>query len=357
MIKTYYFFYIFSCFFLKSNKRSDNKKSLFEYDSASDTPNLINVKRIDSFKRNNSISSYSPPLNTKTVSSKPPIDKRSYKMQTQKPAMQGWLYKQKQSSSSSSVSNTTNINNNNNTSQLKSINRPIKWKKYWCVLMKDYITFYKHIDDKIPKDFLLLKDFEIKEGSKKNGFILTDNIKQISQEFYSEHNDEYNEWYQALVDLRNRLNGEPITSLSNTSLSSSSGYDTLGLNSSLNRDDLSSVSSLPTSSSFGRKNNNLQFQLSTIIDMIDDSANLEDKQSNHQQNISPTLNSNLQNQQQSYSSSRESSPDMSNTNSKMHSRDGSPILNYRKYYILLHYNEVYFYYDSICSFLPFISFL
>jgi len=232
-------------------------------------------------------------------------------MQTQKPAMQGWLYKQKQSSSSSSVSNTTNINNNNNnnTSQLKSINRPIKWKKYWCVLMKDYITFYKHIDDKIPKDFLLLKDFEIKEGSKKNGFILTDNIKQISQEFYSEHNDEYNEWYQALVDLRNRLNGEPITSLSNTSLSSSSGYDTLGLNSSLNRDDLSSVSSLPTSSSFGRKNNNLQFQLSTIIDMIDDSANLEDKQSNHQQNISPTLNSNLQNQQQSYSSSRESSPE------------------------------------------------
>jgi hypothetical protein len=52
-----------------------------------DTPNLINVKRLDSFKRDQTSSNDSP----KTVSSKPPIDKRSYKLQIQKPAMQGYI--------------------------------------------------------------------------------------------------------------------------------------------------------------------------------------------------------------------------------------------------------------------------
>lgn len=320
----------------KSNKRWDSsKKNSFEYETTPDTPNLINVKRIDSFKRNDPqmLSNYSPNLSIKTVSSKPPIDKRSYKMQTQKPAMQGWLYKQRQSSSSMSSGTNSPINNNNpqNTLMRNQLNRPIKWKKYWCVLMKDYITFYKQSDDKTPKDFLLLKDFEIKEGSKKHGFILTDNLKQISHEFYSEQMDEYNEWYQALIDLRNRLNGEPSTSLSSTSLSSSSGYDTLGLNTSSNRDDFSSAASLPDSSTFSRKNN-LQLKLSTIIDMNDDSVNYQsnsnDKTSN--QYSPPSLGTlQQQHQQQSFSSSRESSPDISNSNSKLHSRDSSPGLNYR----------------------------
>lgn len=291
------------------------------------------------------MANYSP----KTVSSKPPIDKRSYKLQS-KPAMSGWLYKQKHSSSSSSSSSSTSTNSSNSTNAGSSnsqntliknqLNRPIKWKKYWCVLVKDYITFYKQAEDKTPKDFLLLKDFEIKEGSKKYGFIIVDNIKQTSHEFYADQVD-YNEWYQALVDLRNRLVGEPITSLSNTSLSSSSGYDTLNLNSSLTRDDLTSVSShsLPASSTCNRKNN-LQLQLSTIIDTIDDSNsstlnsnNLitsNEKHSQSQQHSSPTLMQ-QQHQQQSYSSSRESSPDISNSNSKLHSRDSSPGLSYRKY--------------------------
>ena len=195
-------------------RKSENKKSSFEFDTAADTPNLINVKRLDSFasKRNGGggDQNNSPTLSvsTKTVSSKPPIDKplRSYKLQTQKPAMQSWLYKQKQPSSSTpgnaSSSGTTAM-----PPPIHSFNRPIKWKKYWCVLQKDYITFYKHIDDKIPKDFLLLKDFEIKDGSKKYGFVIIDNIKQVSHEFYAEQSDEYTEWNQALIDLCNRLNG------------------------------------------------------------------------------------------------------------------------------------------------------
>jgi hypothetical protein len=189
--------------------------------------------------------------------------------------------------------------------------------------MKDYITFYKQIDDKIPKDFLLLKDFEIKEGSKKYGFILLDNMKQVSHEFYAEQADEFNEWNQALTELRNRLNGEPINSLSNTSLSSSSGYDTLGLNSSINNNDLSSVSSFSPHSLPTNRKNNLQLQLSTIIDLIDDSSSSfsNNNENKTQQHSSPTL---AQHQQQSYSSSRESSPDPSNCNSKLQSRDSSP---------------------------------
>ena len=120
-----------------------------------------------------------------------------------------------------------------------------------------------------------------------------------------------------------KIKGEPINSISNTSLSSSSGYDTLtgGLNSSINKDDLSSVSSFSPHLLANNRKNNLQLQLSTIIDLIDDSSssfnNNETRQQHHQQQ-------HHNQQQQQAHSSRESSPDASNYNSKLQSRDSSP---------------------------------
>ncbi len=142
-----------------------------------------------------------------------------------------------------------------------------------------------------------------------------------------------------LTDLRTKLVGgcnESLTSTSSTSLSS--GYDTGCLSSDAS---LSSAASCqtPGASSFNRRNN-LQLQLSTIID--DDSLNssLQKQQQtglktsgqlvspNVSASTSPTLIANLQ--QQCHSSSRESSPEYSNSNSKVASRDSSPGLNYRK---------------------------
>jgi hypothetical protein len=144
-----------------------------------------------------------------------------------------------------------------------------------------------------------------------------------------------------LTDLRTKLVGgcnESLTSTSSTSLSS--GYDTACLSSDAS---LSSAASCqtPGASSFNRRNN-LQLQLSTIID--DDSLNSSLQKQQQQQtglktsgqlvspnvsaSTSPTLIANLQ--QQCHSSSRESSPEYSNSNSKVASRDSSPGLNYRK---------------------------
>ena len=148
---------------------------------------------------------------------------------------------------------------------------------------------------------------------KKLGFCLIEKAKQSVYEFYAEQSDEYNEWYQALSDAHTRLIGEPLTSLSSTSLSSSSGYETIGglslLSNLNNRDDLSigsssstnsSFQSQPSSTTFNRKNN-LQLQLSTIIDANDDPLNASFKNADKKAasptlstNASPTLINNLQ---------------------------------------------------------------
>lgn len=370
---------------LFTNKRWDlvnSSKNSFESLDSPSTPSLIGVKKIDSIKRtnsktsNNSSSSINEcgisrttrtdeqtnsPSIVKTVSSKPPIDKNkeTYKMKTQKPTMQGWLFKKKPVSSSSTNSssnllmNNTNMNgsitsNTSTSSSTNSINKSLirnhlnrtnKWKKYWCVLTKDYITFYKNPDEKVPKDFLLLKDFEMTKeiNLKKFVFILFDKSKQTTHEFYTDQNEEFIEWYTALNELLSKLLGsESMISSSFTSLSSSSGYDTTGgvsssshhANDSISSNSSSQSQSLPTSTTLNRKNN-LQLQLSTIID--DDSLNnsFQNTASKNSQLsspiVSPTLMANLN---QQYTSSRESSPDFSNSNSKVASRDSSPGLNY-----------------------------
>lgn len=116
------------------------------------------------------------------------------------------------------------------------------------------------------------------------------------------------------------VGGDSIPSMS-SSLSSSSGYDTLGFQ----NDTLSSISSTPTSNTFNRRNN-LQLQLSTIIDNNNDQLNCNMLKKNNQQQASPTLGNF---QLQYNNSSRESSPDYSNNNSKVVSRDSSPGLSYR----------------------------
>lgn len=183
----------------------------------------------------------------------------------------------------------------------------------------------------MPKDFLLLKDFEISKeivsSKSKCGLVLVDKIKQITHQFYTDQGeDELNEWFQALNELYAKLvgGGESATSISTTSLSS--GYETNQSNTQLAQD---ISQSLPTSSTFSRKNN-LQLHLSTIID--DDSLNnsLQKGATGAKNNqlaspaMSPTLIAMYNN------SSRESSPDFSNSNSKVASRDSSPGLNYCK---------------------------
>jgi hypothetical protein len=260
---------------------SSLSKRHLETDSA-DTPSLINIKRIDDNYDNSK------------VSSKPPLNKRAYKISL-KPTMQGWLYIKKYTNNlSGSNSNLTKINQN-----------PAKWKHYWCVFVKDYITFYKYQDDKTPKDYLLLKDFNIiKNEKRKNGFILFDKIKQIEHEFYAETTEQFKEWYQCLADLRSRIANNEM-SQSSTSLASS--FDNSNLDSNL----CQSVSSM---SSLSRKNN-LNLNLGTI----QDSANADD--------LSGSMSS-LQHSPpvQKVESSRESSPGYSNKPS----RDSSPSLQYRK---------------------------
>ncbi|CAF0808641.1 unnamed protein product [Brachionus calyciflorus] len=260
-----------------------------------DTPNLINIKRLeDSYQSENS-----------KVSSKPPLNKRVYKISL-KPIMQGWLYIKKQSNNpSGSNSNLTKINSN------------YKWKHYWCVFVKDYITFYKYQDDKTPKDYLLLKDFTLSKSEKrKNGFLLYDNKKQIEHEFYAETTELFKDWYQYLSDFKVKSND--ALSLSQSSISLGSSFEMSNL------DSLSQQSS----TSLSRKNN-LNLNLDPIQDAsaIDDlSGSLNSLQISppavHQKiEHSPTL---TLNQSAFNLSSRESSPGYSNKNS----RDSSPGLQY-----------------------------
>ena len=197
------------------------------------------------------------------------------------------------------------------------------------------MTFYKQPDDKIPKDFLLLKDFNIFSTNHKNGFILFDKIKQVEHEFYANTFEEYQSWYQALIDLRNRLKSESTNSLNNNTLSSS-GYDSISSNQTngspiikSSDDSVNSplTQSLPSSSTLNRKNN-LKLNLSTIMDSNDDPQNQNTSPTLMNVNTSPTLISNYQQIQQnhSYASSRESSPAISNKAS----RDSSPSMIYQE---------------------------
>ena len=86
-----------------------------------------------------------------------------------------------------------------------------KWKKVWCVLTSDYLTFYKNPDERVPKDFLLLKDFDFAANapvSSKSpfGLVLVDKLKQATHHFYAEQGEaELHEWAQALAELRLKL--------------------------------------------------------------------------------------------------------------------------------------------------------
>lgn len=184
-------------------------------------------------------SSNQPPSQLAKVSSKPPLSKRANKQPGgQKPQLQGWLYRRKQPKLSASNTSLNNIGGGgstgsngsggggcmmsatlpaNGTSGTCSLTSSLggnsgghlsstaaalirnhlgsKWKAYWSVLVKDYIAFYKNQDEKIPVDFLLLKDFSIVlSSSRENGFILIDRQKQLEHEFYAPGPDEFKEW-------------------------------------------------------------------------------------------------------------------------------------------------------------------
>jgi hypothetical protein len=404
---------------------SGNPKKILNYDvttsgDSPDTPNLLNVRKLDSIKRyslsrNDSTGEMSgaeaSPVETSgkksfgigdpvKLSKKPPIDKRptdKYKLQSPKPIMQGWLYKRKQtasgnSNSNGSVSGGSSASNGSASSTSSSsgaaankslIRSHVKWKHYWCMFIKDYIVLYKQVDDKTPSDYLILKDFNITPSKRKYGFILYDKSKQAEHEFYAESNEEFKEWYQSLLAFQLKLNSPGSASVTdNISISSSSGYDSLpagtsqatGANSSSDEFIISSMTPQPSSSSLSRKNN-LHLQLSTIIDSSDDlsssygggsggggigigssngsgssgaisgtgsSSNGTASTTNSKlycpssPKTSPTLlyspNSGLYQSQQSYNSSRESSPGIS-ISSKLNSRDSSPSLIYRKSYL------------------------
>ncbi|RNA31543.1 Beta-mannosidase [Brachionus plicatilis] len=181
---------------ISTSSLSKKQSSSVETDSA-DSPSLINLKRLeDDFQSKNS-----------KISSKPPLSKRAVKA---KPTIQGWLNINKYSINSS----------NSNLNKLNQ-NTAIKLRHYWCVLVKDYIAFYKNPDDKTPKDFILLKDFNISiSNRRKDGFVIFDKVKQVEQEFYADCAEVFKEWYQCLVDIRSRIGNETTLSQSSTSLTS-----------------------------------------------------------------------------------------------------------------------------------------
>jgi hypothetical protein len=329
-------------------------------ESVEGTPSLINVKKLDSAKRNRgdlenssehlfksklqsqtseeSVTANSPTITSK-VSSKPPLNKRVNKAPYQKACMQGWLYRKKHPKFSNSTNNLNNLGLSSpspSSSHLKTslIRHHLnsKWKRYWCVLGKDYIVFYKNQDDKMLDSFLLLRDFLLLRSGRENGFLLIEKQKQLEHEFYAETSEEFKDWYQVLNDLHTRSSNSEQLSLSSTSLSSASALDSLlsgadGAMSILPTTSSSSSlpmsQSLPSSTSLSRKNN-LHLNLSTIIDNNDDNTGNHSPQLSS--NASPTLINTLQ-YQQSFNSSRESSP--GGLQMKQHSRDGSPSLIYR----------------------------
>ena len=199
------------------------------------------------------------------------------------------------------------------------------------MLVKDYITFYKRVDDKMPKDFLLLKDFTLFSSSQKNGFILYDKLKQREHEFYASSFDEYKQWYQSLIDLRIKLN-TALQQQQQTSISMQSQVK-------CQSDELSR--SLPVSLSFNNYKMNQPINaatsqimtLTTIMDSQDDinenniNRNLDSPLSPFNINTSQLNSSTCQHY---IGSSRETSP----KNKMKNSRDNSPVLIYRLSYFL-----------------------
>ncbi len=267
--------------------KSKNKEK--KGDSLSDLPNLAQ----NSPPLPTATSTGGQESNSQTVSRKPPLNKRAYKMSGNKPILQGWLHKRKHaiSTSSSSINSTSNSLIRGHHHHHHS-----KWRRYWFVLMKDYIIYYKHPDDKTPKDFFLLKDFSVTPSANhKNGFVFNDKVKQAESEFYAETFEDCREWCNCLNELRSKLTSDLVCSLS-SALSSTSACDIVNSSTSKDRDDsVLTASSVPTNCYTARKMH------------------------------SPTSPISLQQQHyQNSFSSRESSPAFSTKPS----RDSSPCLNY-----------------------------
>lgn len=245
---------------------SPKKSRLHTSESANDTPSLVNIKRLNSMKRRTSNSDEAttpapgetksstrqqlvsqssddsqqqatPQLATK-VSSKPPLSKRANKQPGgQKPQLQGWLYRRKQPKlsasntslnslgggggggnnspsatlpASSSLTGSLGNSGGGSSSHLSSSAAALirnhlgsKWKLFWSVLVKDYIAFYKNQDEKIPVDFLLLKDFAIVLSTNREyGFVLIERPKQLEHEFYAPGPDEFREWLRVSVVVK-----------------------------------------------------------------------------------------------------------------------------------------------------------
>jgi hypothetical protein len=160
---------------IKSNKKWELNSSLSSpkkiSGESSDTPNLLKVKKLDdsssSSKRNrhsSEIEANKMKLISQTssddgqtpiskVSSKPPLNKRVAKAPSQKPQIQGYLYKRKHPKLSTSNSSINSIGSasggatsggggsgsgGNHISSTKALIRNLspKWKMYWCVLVK-----------------------------------------------------------------------------------------------------------------------------------------------------------------------------------------------------------------------------
>jgi hypothetical protein len=269
------------------------------------------------------------------------LQQRTYKIQQQKPTYQSYLYKDKHASHFNS-----------------RISYLHKFRRYWCVLVRDYMAFYKHPDDKVPKDFLLLKDFYIKSSSFstssstfKHNFVIGDKTKQLEHEFYAETYPEFQEWVAVLNDLRIKLANNENTS-SNLSLSSQSlsaqfsnsgQYENgnVGHNSEPGVQQLSG--SLPSSSILNKIKHGLP--LTTIVGSNEDINGTTAGSKRNSLNANETTNNEVNSQaangmnnngsinngnssshlqQDSCQTSRESSPGM-----YMASRDSSPSLNYR----------------------------
>jgi hypothetical protein len=185
------------------------------------------------------------------------------------------------------------------------------------------------VDDKIPKDFLLLKDFTLFSSAHKNGFVIYDKIKQREHEFYAHTFDDYKQWYQSLIELRIKLNASMqlstphatnVISIQNNSHSTT--YNNGG-------EELSQ--SLPVSLNRRQQTNNTMM-LTTIVDSQDELTNNNNNNNNasnsHQQKIGGVL------------PSRENSPNLppttpsttiNNSSRQKFSRDNSPVLIYRKF--------------------------
>jgi hypothetical protein len=282
----------------------------------------------------NSNTNTSGMMNSSQVTSKPPLNisqqqQRAYKMysHSSKPTLQGWLYKEKHVKHFST-----------------RIGYAKKFKRYWCVLVKDYIAFYKTQDERTPHDFLLLKDFFIKiinntanhnssnvNNFVKNNFLIGDKVKQMEHEFYAETSEDFQEWLNVLNEIKIK-NIE-----SNGNNNNHASFSSLPHSYSLENASEFGSNSLPTPSNLAKfkqqhsqpplqqqQQNNLP--LSTILGSNEELAH---KTSNVRQTsgggrkISISQNNN-NNNSMSYNSSRESSPGIFHQSSA--SRDSSPSL-------------------------------